>query len=88
VQIWGVLMVPRKKILTQGEVRVNLHLPPRIAKKFDDYCMKVANQVGHMPFGLNTAIARKAIDEWLTVHADDVELILKFMKEERESDTT
>lgn len=50
--------------------------------------MKVANQVGHMPFGLNTAIARKAIDEWLTVHADDVELIIKFMKEERESDTT
>ena len=75
-------MTPRKKILTEGEVRVNLHLPPKVAKKFDDYCMKVANKVGHIPFGLNTAIARKAIDEWLTVHGDDPDIILNYMKTE------
>ena len=74
--------MPKAKQLTTGE-RINLHLPESTTEKLNAYCMKVAKQEGKMPFGIKTAIGRRAIDEWLNVHSDDIDLILNVLKEER-----
>lgn len=72
--------MPKIKQFTTGE-RINLHLPASTTEKLNAYCMKVFNKEGKIPFGIKTAIGRRAIDEWLNVHSDEPELIIKIMKE-------
>lgn len=62
-----------KKAKDEGE-RLNLTLPPKIAKKLNGYCLRVANKRGKMPHGIKTTIGRMALDEWLETHKEDINI--------------
>ena len=56
------------------EMRINLILTPEISERLEKYCLKIANKKGKIPWGIKTAIARRAIDTWLTIYEDDVDI--------------
>lgn len=54
--------------------RINLTIPPELAKKLNDYCLAVANKRGRMPHAIKTKIARMALQEWLERHDKDFDI--------------
>lgn len=56
--------------------RINLTLPPKLNRRFDEYCIAIATRNGHITHGIKTIIARIAIYEFLNKHEKDMTINL------------
>jgi hypothetical protein len=52
--------------------RLNLRLTPELTKRLNKYLVKVTNKKGKLPGGIKSAIAYKALGEWLDKNENDV----------------
>lgn len=52
--------------------RLNLRLTPELTKRLNRYLVKVTNEKGKLPSGIKSAIAYKALTNWLDKHENDL----------------
>lgn len=50
---------------------VNVKLPEDLRKRLDAYILKIAKYRGHIPFGIQTTISIRALEEYLDKHEND-----------------
>lgn len=52
---------------------LNVRLTPALAKRLNTYLLKVSNKEGKLSFGIKSAIAYKALEEWLDKNENNAE---------------
>jgi hypothetical protein len=62
--------------------RINVVLPPKLAKQVNDYCIAYAKKKGHYPKNIKQLIARAAVKEWMGSHGKDLTAIDNIEEEE------
>lgn len=66
----------KKEITSAKTERINLYLDPELAKKLNDYCVEVTNKQHKVISAIKQKIGRKALEEWLEKHANDLTIKL------------
>jgi post-segregation antitoxin (ccd killing protein) len=66
----------KKKTASQATERLNLYLDSDLAKKLNDYCVAVTNERHKIISNIKQKIGRKALEEWLEKHGDDLTIEL------------
>lgn len=56
--------------------RINLTLPEKLDSRLESLCLKVAQRKGRIDYAAKVRICRKALEEWLDVHENDVDVEL------------
>jgi hypothetical protein len=54
------------------KMRIGVTLPPKTASRLNAYCIKKATKNGKITTHLPSKIGRKAIEEWLDNHENDL----------------
>lgn len=62
-------------IAMEKKMRLNLTLEPELAKRLNNYMLKVAEKRGEIPYALKTKIVYAALKEWLDNHERDYNAI-------------
>jgi len=66
----------KKKTASQATERLNLYLEPDLARKLSNYCLAVENKQQRIITHIKHKITKKALEEWLEKHADDLTIKL------------
>lgn len=69
--MWGAKTSKKKQEQAQATERLNLTLPPELARALTDYCIKWAGARGKMPTAMKAKVGKKALEEWLEKHGGD-----------------
>jgi len=67
--------MPKKTVDVETAGRIYITLPKDLDERLNHYALKVAKKQGKIPYAIRTEIARRALEEWLQNHENNLDII-------------